>query len=103
MIEIDLERERKTACRVGLQALIDREVRQEREREGDSGQTNTSTFSGATTVAGTSSITATPLGEPTDTAADIIAEDAFVAGVGHDDFDWLVSVGGIKVLGVGSM
>ena len=85
---------------VGLQALIDRRSetrKKESQKEKEIQEpTNTSTFSGATTVVGTASITTTPLGEATDTAADVIAEDAFVARVGHDDFDWL------KVLGVGS-
>ena len=50
-------------------------------------KTHASTFSGATASVGTASITATTLCESTDAAADIIAEDAFVAGVRHDCFD----------------
>ena len=48
--------------------------------------THTSTFGSTTTGVGTASITATTLGECTDTAADVVAEDAFVARVGHDCF-----------------
>lgn len=43
-------------------------------------ETHASTFSSTTTA----SVTASTLCEATDTAADVVAEDAFVAGVGHD-------------------
>ena len=46
--------------------------------------THASTFSSTAAGTGTASITAITLGESTNTAADVVAEDAFVAGVGHD-------------------
>lgn len=48
--------------------------------------THASTLSGATTAIGTAGITALTLGESTDAAADVVAEDAFVAGIGHGCF-----------------
>ena len=52
------------------------------------GESHASTFSSTTTAAtGTASITAITLCECTNTAADVVAEDAFVAGVGHDCFN----------------
>ena len=48
--------------------------------------TYTSTFGGTTTGIGTACISAITLGKSTDTAADVIAKNAFVAGVGHDYF-----------------
>lgn len=47
-------------------------------------RTHTSTFSSTTAGIGTASISAITLCESTNTAANVIAEDAFVAGVGHD-------------------
>ena len=52
-------------------------------------RTHTSTFSGTTAGIGTASISAITLCESTNTAANVVAEDAFVAGVGHDCF-WSV-------------
>ena len=54
--------------------------------QSDFKRTHTSTFSGTTAGIGTASISAVTLCESTNTAADVVAEDAFVAGVGHDYF-----------------
>ena len=60
---------------------VERSPKQNKERK--SGPTHTSTLSSATTATGTAGITAVTLCESTNAAADIVAEDAFVAGVRH--------------------
>lgn len=45
--------------------------------------THASSFSSATSASVTASVNAITLCESTDAAADVVAEDAFVAGVGH--------------------
>ena len=49
-------------------------------------RTHTSTFSSTTAGSCTASISAFTLCETTNTASDVVAEDAFVAGIGHDCF-----------------
>ena len=60
-------------------------------------RTHTSTFGSATGGIGSGSISAVTLCESTNTAANVITEDAFVAGVGHDLLQFAL---GMKMDGV---
>ena len=84
-IEGHQERSREIAWVVAMEVEEGHSVGAEvgRRRRKECRKTHASTISSATTATDTASIHAVTLCESANTAADVVAEDAFVAGVGH--------------------
>lgn len=66
-------------------------------------RTHTSSFSSTTAGIGTASISAITLCETTNTASDVVADDAFITGVGHDCFLICIANEGVVEVNLGEV